>query len=207
MSKNEEGGRGRGCHERGGDGRHPHGRKGHTSQGRGCGPAVLDAGADEHVQDSSGVQEQAEAECADSLGSKVLGDTALARWTENVSKLSAADSASWNLAKSICAPRPMTSPVLVVGGHPLTKRRKAQALSNMYMARSTKAPHAPEMNIPSARHSTFQHITEAELDVALRELSSGTAPGDDENHCEELKRLGVVSRRCILRLFNCSLRT
>ncbi|KAH8619540.1 hypothetical protein ERJ75_000154900 [Trypanosoma vivax] len=64
----------------------------------------------------------------------------------------------------------------------------------MYMARSTKAPHAPEMKIPSTRRCTFQPITEAELDVALRELSSGTAPGEDEIHCEELKQLGRVSR-------------
>ncbi|KAH8606934.1 putative Reverse transcriptase (RNA dependent DNA polymerase) [Trypanosoma vivax] len=77
----------------------------------------------------------------------------------------------------------------------------------MYMARSTKAPHAPEMKIPSTRHSTFQPITEAELDVGLRELSSGTTPGDDEIHCEALKKLGRVSRRCTLRLFNYSLRT
>ncbi|KAG8344806.1 reverse transcriptase (RNA-dependent DNA polymerase) [Trypanosoma vivax] len=75
------------------------------------------------------------------------------------------------------------------------------------MPRSTKATHAPEMKIPSTRRSAFRPITEAELDVALRELSSGTAPGDDEIHCEELKQLGRVSRRCILRLFNCSLRT
>ncbi|KAG8339135.1 reverse transcriptase (RNA-dependent DNA polymerase) [Trypanosoma vivax] len=77
----------------------------------------------------------------------------------------------------------------------------------MYMARSTKAPHAPEMKIPSTRRCTFQPITEAQLDVAVRELSSGTAPGDDEIHCEELKQLGRASRRCILRLFNYSLRT
>ncbi|KAH8616380.1 putative Reverse transcriptase (RNA dependent DNA polymerase) [Trypanosoma vivax] len=77
----------------------------------------------------------------------------------------------------------------------------------MYMARSTKAPHAPEMKIRSTRRCTFQSITEAELDVALRELSSGTAPGDDEIHCEELKRLGRVPRRCVLCLFNYSLRT
>ncbi|KAG8341888.1 hypothetical protein TRVL_07283 [Trypanosoma vivax] len=75
------------------------------------------------------------------------------------------------------------------------------------MARSTKAAHAPEMKIRGTRRSTFQPITEAELDVALRELSSGTAPGDDEKHCEELKQLGCVSRRCVLRLFNYSLRT
>ncbi|CCD21512.1 hypothetical protein, conserved in T. vivax, partial [Trypanosoma vivax Y486] len=77
----------------------------------------------------------------------------------------------------------------------------------MYMTRSTQAPHAPEMKIPSTRHSTFQPITEAQLDVALRELSSGTAPGDNGIHFEELKQLGRVSRRCILRLFNCSLRS
>ncbi|KAH8610637.1 putative Reverse transcriptase (RNA dependent DNA polymerase) [Trypanosoma vivax] len=138
---------------------------------------------------------------------KVLTDTALGRWKENVAKLSVTESASWNLVKSIYAPRPLTSPVLVVDGHPLTKRQQAQALAQMYMARSTKAPHAPEMKIPSTRRCTFQPITEAELDVALRELSSGTAPGEDEIHCEELKQLGRVSRRCILRLFNYSLRT
>ncbi|KAG8339745.1 hypothetical protein TRVL_09430 [Trypanosoma vivax] len=77
----------------------------------------------------------------------------------------------------------------------------------MHIARSTKATHAPEMKKPSTRQCTFQPITEAEPDVALRELSSGTAPGDDEIHCEEPKQLGRVSRRCILRLFNYSLRT
>ncbi|KAH8620356.1 putative Reverse transcriptase (RNA dependent DNA polymerase) [Trypanosoma vivax] len=77
----------------------------------------------------------------------------------------------------------------------------------MCMARSTKAAFAPEMKSPSTRRCTFQPVTEAELDVALRELSSGTAPSNDEIHCEELKQLGRVSRRCVLRLFNCSLRT
>ncbi|CCD18906.1 hypothetical protein, conserved, partial [Trypanosoma vivax Y486] len=76
----------------------------------------------------------------------------------------------------------------------------------MRMASPAKAALAPEMKSPSTRHSTFRPITEAELDVVLRELSSGTAPGDDEIHCEELKQLGRVSRRCVLRLFNCSLR-
>ncbi|KAG8344611.1 hypothetical protein TRVL_04560 [Trypanosoma vivax] len=76
---------------------------------------------------------------------KVLADTALGRWKENVAKLSATDSASWNLVKSIYAPRPLTSPVLVVVGHPLTKRLQAQALGQMHMARSTKATNAPEM--------------------------------------------------------------
>ncbi|KAH8616284.1 putative Reverse transcriptase (RNA dependent DNA polymerase) [Trypanosoma vivax] len=138
---------------------------------------------------------------------KVLADTALGRWKENAPKLSVTDSASWNLVKSIYAPRPLTSPVLVVDGHPLTKRQQAQALANVCTARSTKAPHAPDMKIPRTRRCTFQPITEAELDVALRELSSGTAPGADEIHCEELKQLGRASRRCILRLFNYSLRT
>ncbi|KAH8608521.1 hypothetical protein ERJ75_001299900 [Trypanosoma vivax] len=136
---------------------------------------------------------------------KVLADTALDRWKENVPKLSATDSVSWNLAKSMHAPRPLTSPVLVVDDHPLTKRQQAEALSNICMARSTKAPHAPEMKVPSSRRCAFRPNTEAEMDVALRELSSGTAPGDDEIHCEELKQLGRGSRRCILRLFNCSL--
>ncbi|KAH8609191.1 hypothetical protein ERJ75_001228200 [Trypanosoma vivax] len=138
---------------------------------------------------------------------KVLADTALGQWTENVSKFSATDSASWNLPKSICAPRPLTLPVLVVDGHPLTTRQQAQALVNMHMARPTKAPHGPEMKIHGTRRSTFRPITEAELGVVLRELSSGTAPGDDEIHCEELKQLGRLSRRCILRLFNYSLCT
>ncbi|CCD19913.1 reverse transcriptase (RNA-dependent DNA polymerase) [Trypanosoma vivax Y486] len=138
---------------------------------------------------------------------KVLADTALGRWKENVSKLSATDSAIWKLAKSICAPRPLVSPVLVVDGHPLTKHQQAKALPKMYMGRSTKAPHAPEVKIPSAMRCTFQPIIEAGLDVAVRELSSGRAPGDDEIHCEELRQLGRVTRRCILRLLNCSLRT
>ncbi|KAH8605620.1 hypothetical protein ERJ75_001605400 [Trypanosoma vivax] len=63
------------------------------------------------------------------------------------------------------------------------------------------------METPSTRRCTFQPITEAELDVALRKLYSGTALGDDEIHCEELRQLDRVSRRCILRLFNYTLRT
>ncbi|CCD19171.1 reverse transcriptase (RNA-dependent DNA polymerase) [Trypanosoma vivax Y486] len=129
---------------------------------------------------------------------KVLTDTVLGWWKENVAKLLATDSASWNLVKSIYAPRPLTSPVLVVDGHPRTKRQQAKALANMHMARSTKAPHAPEMSIPSTRHSTFRPITEAELDVALRELPSGTAPGDDEIHCEELKQLGRAAKKYVV---------
>ncbi|KAH8618777.1 hypothetical protein ERJ75_000253700 [Trypanosoma vivax] len=51
---------------------------------------------------------------------KVLADTALGRWKEDVSKLSATDSVSLNLVKSIYQPRPLTSPVLVLDGHPPT---------------------------------------------------------------------------------------
>ncbi|CCD19374.1 hypothetical protein, conserved [Trypanosoma vivax Y486] len=76
----------------------------------------------------------------------------------------------------------------------------------MRMARSTKAPHVPEMKIPSTRRGVFRPITEAELGVALRELSSGTAPGDDEVNCEELEQLGRETKKCVVRLFNCSLR-
>ncbi|KAH8608395.1 putative Reverse transcriptase (RNA dependent DNA polymerase) [Trypanosoma vivax] len=77
----------------------------------------------------------------------------------------------------------------------------------MYVARSTKATHAPEMKMASTRRSTIQPITEAELDVELCEVISGTAPGNDEVHCEELRQIGKVSRRCFLRLFNHSLCT
>ncbi|KAG8343433.1 reverse transcriptase (RNA-dependent DNA polymerase) [Trypanosoma vivax] len=86
---------------------------------------------------------------------KVLADTALGWWKENVPKLSATESASWKLVKSICAPRPLTSPVLVVDGHPLAKGQQAQGLAQMHMARSTKGPDAPNMKIPSTRRSTF----------------------------------------------------
>ncbi|KAH8609436.1 hypothetical protein ERJ75_001195700 [Trypanosoma vivax] len=69
---------------------------------------------------------------------KLLADTALGRWREHVSKLSAADWPSWNLVKSVCASRPLTSPVLVADGHPPTTRQQAQALPNA-LARSKKA--------------------------------------------------------------------
>ncbi|KAG8342627.1 hypothetical protein ERJ75_000324400 [Trypanosoma vivax] len=77
----------------------------------------------------------------------------------------------------------------------------------MYMARSTKAPHAPEMTIPGTGQSTVRPITEAELDVARRELSSGTAPGDDDIHCEELTWLGAEEKKCVVRPFDRSLHT
>ncbi|CCD18737.1 hypothetical protein, conserved [Trypanosoma vivax Y486] len=137
---------------------------------------------------------------------KVLPDKALGRWKENVPKLSTTGSASLNLAKSIRAPRPLMSPVLAVDGHPLTKRQQAQALGNMHKPRPTKAQHAPEIKIPSARRGAFRPITEAELDVALRELSSGATPGKDEIHGEELEQPGRAAMKRALQLFNCSLR-
>ncbi|KAG8345777.1 hypothetical protein TRVL_03392 [Trypanosoma vivax] len=82
---------------------------------------------------------------------RVFAGTALGWWKENVAKLTVTDSASWNLVKSISAPRPPTSPVLVVDGHPLTKRLQAQALAGICTARSTKAPHAQEMKLYSNR--------------------------------------------------------
>ncbi|KAH8614862.1 putative Reverse transcriptase (RNA dependent DNA polymerase) [Trypanosoma vivax] len=136
---------------------------------------------------------------------KVLADKAIGHWKENVAKLSVTHSASWNLAKSMYAPRPLTPPVLVVDGHPLTKHQQAQALTNMHKARSTKTTHATGMKTPGTKRCTFLPITRVETDVAMRELSSGSVPGDVEIHCEEPKRLGRVSRRCILRLFNHSL--
>ncbi|SCU70160.1 uncharacterized protein TEOVI_000173300 [Trypanosoma equiperdum] len=54
---------------------------------------------------------------------KVLADSALGRWKENLSKLATTDSANWNLVKSVYAPRSLTSPMLVVNGHPLAKRQ------------------------------------------------------------------------------------
>ncbi|CCD21357.1 putative Reverse transcriptase (RNA dependent DNA polymerase) [Trypanosoma vivax] len=45
------------------------------------------------------------------------------------------------------------------------------------------------------------------LDVAQREPSSDTAPDDDEVNCEELKQLGRETKKCVVRLLNCSLRT
>ncbi|KAH8607981.1 hypothetical protein ERJ75_001345300 [Trypanosoma vivax] len=63
------------------------------------------------------------------------------------------------------------------------------------------------MKTPSTRRNAFRHITEAELDVALRELSSGTARGNDNARCEKPKQLGRVAKKCVPRLFNCSLRT
>ncbi|KAH8606134.1 hypothetical protein ERJ75_001545600 [Trypanosoma vivax] len=93
---------------------------------------------------------------------KVLTDTALGRWKENVAKLSVTGSASWNLVKSIYAPRPLTSPVLLVDGRPPTKRQQVQALAQIYIARPTKAPHAPEIKIPRHSQTTFQPITRGE---------------------------------------------
>ncbi|KAG8339281.1 hypothetical protein ERJ75_000415500 [Trypanosoma vivax] len=131
---------------------------------------------------------------------------ALGRWKEDASLLTTEGTKTWSLARATCAPRPLTSLVLLVGGHPLTTRQQAQALVNMRIASPTKAPHAPEMKMLSTGRSTLRHITEAELDVALRELSSGTAPGNDEIHCEELKQRRRVAKKCVLGLFNSSLR-
>ncbi|KAH8607730.1 hypothetical protein ERJ75_001381500 [Trypanosoma vivax] len=50
--------------------------------------------------------------------------------------------------------------------------------------------------VGSTSRSTFRPITEAELEVVLRELSSGTAPRDGEVHIEELKQLGKAPKLC-----------
>ncbi|CCD15040.1 unnamed protein product [Trypanosoma congolense IL3000] len=52
---------------------------------------------------------------------KVLADTATRRWEDNMSRPTVTDPISRNLVKSIYAPRPLTSPVLVVDRHPRTK--------------------------------------------------------------------------------------
>ncbi|KAH8616095.1 hypothetical protein ERJ75_000513800 [Trypanosoma vivax] len=72
---------------------------------------------------------------------KVLAGTALRLWKENASLLTADGTETWSLVRAICAPRPLTSPVLVVGGHHPTKRQQARALANMGTCGSTKAPH------------------------------------------------------------------
>ncbi|KAH8614869.1 hypothetical protein ERJ75_000643800 [Trypanosoma vivax] len=82
---------------------------------------------------------------------KVLADKAIGDWKEDEAKLSVTHSASWNLAKSMYAPRPLTQPVLVVDGHPLTEHRQAQALTNMHKARPTKQTHATGMKTPGTR--------------------------------------------------------
>ncbi|KAG8341979.1 hypothetical protein TRVL_07192 [Trypanosoma vivax] len=73
------------------------------------------------------------------------------------------------------------------------------------MARPTKAPFAPDMKIPSTRRGASRPITEAELDAALLELSSGMAPGVDEVRFEELKQIGGATKKCVLRPFSCSM--
>ncbi|KAG8340540.1 hypothetical protein ERJ75_000228600 [Trypanosoma vivax] len=74
----------------------------------------------------------------------------------------------------------------------------------MRMTGPTKGTSAPDMKMPSARRSTFRPTTEAELDVALRKPSPGTAPGNDETRCEALKRLDGAAKKCMPRSFNCS---
>ncbi|CCD17245.1 unnamed protein product [Trypanosoma congolense IL3000] len=54
-------------------------------------------------------------------GGKVPVDTAIRLWEDNVSRPTVTDPISWNLVKSIYAPRPLPSPVLVVDRHPRTK--------------------------------------------------------------------------------------
>ncbi|CCD16458.1 unnamed protein product [Trypanosoma congolense IL3000] len=52
---------------------------------------------------------------------KVLADTAIRRWEDNVPRPAVADPINWNLVKSIYAPCPLPSPAPVVDRHPRTK--------------------------------------------------------------------------------------
>lgn len=47
----------------------------------------------------------------------------------------------------------------------------------------------------------------ADLEVALTEISTGTAAGEDNIHGEVLKQLSKMAKRNLLRLFNRSLST
>ncbi|KAG8339972.1 hypothetical protein TRVL_09200 [Trypanosoma vivax] len=86
---------------------------------------------------------------------KVLAGTALGRWKENVAKLTVTDSASWHLVQSIYAPRPLTSPVLVVDGHPLTKsHQEHKHLGTCELAGKKVAQHFPSYRRGEGRRCT-----------------------------------------------------
>ncbi|SYZ65893.1 hypothetical_protein (plasmid) [Leishmania braziliensis MHOM/BR/75/M2904] len=46
-----------------------------------------------------------------------------------------------------------------------------------------------------------------ELEVALREVHCGSAPGIDDNHCDRIKALPLRSRRAPLSIYNQSVAT
>ncbi|KAH8607612.1 hypothetical protein ERJ75_001392200 [Trypanosoma vivax] len=76
------------------------------------------------------------------------------------------------------------------------------------MISSENTAQEQEMMITRTGRGTFRPITEAELNVALRELSSDTAPDDDEIRFMELTHLAEwQERNWIFRMFNYSLRT
>ncbi|CCD12058.1 unnamed protein product [Trypanosoma congolense IL3000] len=51
----------------------------------------------------------------------VPAGTSIRPWEDNVPRPTVTDPLSWNLVESIYAPRPLTSPVVVVDRHPRTK--------------------------------------------------------------------------------------
>ncbi|RNE95640.1 Tcoingi protein, partial [Trypanosoma conorhini] len=108
---------------------------------------------------------------------------------------------------SIYAPRPISTPVFVAQDHPLTKTQHANALATLYRDKSTRATGAPVMVLPPVPQADYPPLTRGELLQAISELNNGTAPGEDNIYCEELKEMGRVGHAMLLRLFNRSLRS
>ncbi|KAG8339921.1 hypothetical protein TRVL_09247 [Trypanosoma vivax] len=75
------------------------------------------------------------------------------------------------------------------------------------MVRGTKTPRALDMKMARTGRTAFRSNTSAELEVELRDLSSGTVLGNDKNRCEELAQIEETTKMGALWPFSCSLRT
>ncbi|RHW72588.1 hypothetical protein DPX39_050027800 [Trypanosoma brucei equiperdum] len=138
---------------------------------------------------------------------QILDRTTKKRWSTLCSRLAVSDRCSWHIVKKVYAPRPLTTPAVLVDCAAITDYRQAERFSKLYSSRARRHPDShPPAPIKTIANE-FSPITMAELRRSIKLLPSGSAAGPDCLYNEALQHLGRTALNVVLRLFNESLRT
>ncbi|RHW70233.1 hypothetical protein DPX39_090101200 [Trypanosoma brucei equiperdum] len=137
---------------------------------------------------------------------QILDRTTKKRWSTLCSRLAVPDRCSWHIVKKVYAPRPLTTPAVLVDNAAITDYRQAERFSKLYSSRARRHPDSHPPAPIKTIASEFSPITMAELRRSIKLLPSGSAAGPDCLYNEALQHLGRTALNVVLRLFNESLR-